>query len=482
MRPVFCSWLLCLVIGSAFGRERISLDSAWRFRLGDPADVTTNVTWYPEISDLSKLSTDGVGSGTNTETYMESIRVDIFGTHAGENVSFVQTNYDHSVWRQIDLPHDWAVELPFNSSADGNHGFKALGSPGFTTNNIGWYRRSFTLSSNYSGQTLWLEFDGVYRNCLVWFNGHILGRNVSGYESFYFDVTPYANSNGTNVLVVRVDASRFEGWFYEGAGIYRHVWLTAANPVHVAQWGTFASTTSLAGSNATITVQTEVTNQSGVATVNGSVTSLILDARSNTVATVTSGLNIPAGQGLTVTQAVVFTANLWSPQTPYLYWLVTTVSNQNSFADVCYTLFGVRTVVFDATNGLFLNGQHIFVQGMANHQDHAGVGSALPDRLQYFRIERLKQLGATGYRTAHNEPAAELLDACDQMGMMVLCENRRFGTNAEPLSQLSRMIRRDRNHPSIFAWSLCNEEVPRSLAQVHGCSEFLMELRLRHGP
>src|SRR5258708_7917751 len=283
MRPVFCSWLLCLVIGSAFGRERISVDSVWRCGGGDHADVTTNVTWYPEISDLSKLSTDGVGSGTNTETYMESIRVDIFGTHAGENVSFVQTNYDHSVWRQIDLPHDWAVELPFNSSADGNHGFKALGSPGFTTNNIGWYRRSFTLSSNYSGQTLWLEFDGVYRNCLVWFNGHILGRNVSGYESFYFDVTPYANSNGTNVLVVRVDASRFEGWFYEGAGIYRHVWLTAANPVHVAQWGTFASTTSLAGSNATITVQTEVTNQSGVATVNRSVNSLILDAGSHTL-------------------------------------------------------------------------------------------------------------------------------------------------------------------------------------------------------
>jgi beta-galactosidase len=453
-------WLMCgLVVGTVHGRERVQLDSGWRFQLGDPGDVTTNVTSYPEISDLTKLQTNSIGPGTNTETYMESIRVDILGTHAGENVSFVQTNYDDSGWRQINLPHDWAVELPFNSSADGGHGYKPVGSPSFTTNNISWYRHTFTLPSNYMGQSLWLQFDGVYRNCLVWLNGHIIGRNVSGYESFYFDVTQYANPGGTNVLVVRVDASRFEGWFYEGAGIYRHVWLTAENPVHVAQWGTFAATTSLVGSNATVSVQTEITNQSGGATVNGSVTSLILDANSNTVATVTSPLSVSAGGGLVVTQAVAFNANLWSPQTPYLYQLVTTVSNQNTAADVYYTPFGVRTVVFDATNGLFLNGQHIFIQGMANHQDHAGVGSALPDRLQYYRIERLKQVGVTGYRTAHNEPAAELLDACDQLGMLVLDENRRFGTNAEPLSQLSRLIRRDRNHPSVFAWSLCNEEV-----------------------
>jgi beta-galactosidase len=457
--PLVCSLMMGFSLRAAYGRERNSLDSGWRFRLGDPADVTTNVTWYPEISDLAKLPPDGVGPGTNTETYMESIRVDIFSTHAGENVSFVQTNYDDSGWRQLDLPHDWAVELPFNSAADSNHGFKPVGSTSFTTNNIGWYRRTFTLPANYAGQALWLEFDGVYRNCLVWLNGHILGRNVSGYKSFYFDVTPYVNAGGTNVLVVRVDASRFEGWFYEGAGIYRHVWLTAMAPVHVAQWGTYAATSSLPGSNATVTVLTEVTNQSDGVTVNGSVTSLILDASSNTVATVTSPLNLAAGQGSTVTQAVAFAANLWTPQTPYLYRLLTTVSNQNAAADVYYTSFGVRTVVFDATNGLFLNGQHIFIQGMANHQDHAGVGSAVPDRVQYFRVERLKQMGTTGYRTAHNEPAAELLDACDQLGMLVLCENRRFGTNDEPLNQLSRMLRRDRNHPSIFAWSLCNEEV-----------------------
>ncbi|HXR06344.1 MAG TPA: beta-galactosidase GalA, partial [Candidatus Acidoferrum sp.] len=442
----------------ATGANRDLLDAGWRFELGDPADVTTNVTYYPEIGDLAKLQTSAVGSGTGTETYMESIRVDIFATHAGENVSFVQTNYDDSSWRQVNLPHDWADELPFNSSADGGHGFKPVGNGSFTTNNIGWYRHTFTLPASYAGQALWLEFDGVYRNCLVWLNGHILGRNVSGYESFYFDVTPYANPGGSNVLVVRVDASRFEGWFYEGAGIYRHVWLKAVNPVHVAEWGTYVATTALAGSNATLTVQTEVTNQSGLATVNGSLTSTIYDANSNAVATVTSPLSVPAGQDLVVTQIVTVTANLWSLQTPYLYNLATIVSNQNAVADFGNTPFGVRTVSFDTNSGVFINGQHVEVQGMCNHQDHAGVGSALPDRLQYYRIERLKEMGVTGYRTSHNEPTAELLDACDQLGMLVLDENRRIGTNAEPLGELSRQIRRDRNHPSVFCWSLANEE------------------------
>jgi beta-galactosidase len=442
-------------------RNRISLDNGWRFQFGDPADVTTNVTWYPEISDLAKLDAGEVGSATNTdsESYMETIRVDPVATHAGENVSFVLTNFNDSGWRLLNLPHDWVVELPFSSSADAGHGFKS-GISGYTSaNTIAWYRHTFTLPANDAGQSQWLEFDGVYRNCLVWLNGHILGRNVSGYSGFYFDVTPFVNPGGTNVLVVRVDASRFEGWFYEGAGIYRHVWLTTENPVHVAEWGTYVATTSLAGSNATITVQTDVANQTGTATVNGSLTSAILDANSNAVATVTFPINIPAGHDLVVTQIVnLSNVNLWSLNRPYLYNLVTTVSNQNVIADLYNTPFGVRTVSIDSTNGVSINGQHVWIQGMCNHQDMAGVGSALPDRLQYYRIERLKQMGANGYRSSHNAPTPELLNACDKSGMLVLDENRRLGTNAEPLSELSRQIRRDRNHPSVFMWSLANEE------------------------
>jgi beta-galactosidase len=449
-----------LVSFLASPRGRILLDNSWRFQLGDPPDVTTNVTWYPEIPDLAKLDADEVGSATNTnsESYMETIRIDPITTQAGDNVSFVQTNYNDSAWSLLNLPHDWVVALPFSSSADAGHGFKSGISGSTSANTIAWYRHTFTLPASYAGQALWLEFDGVYRNCLVWLNGHILGRNVSGYSSFYFDVTPYINPEGTNVLVVRVDASRFEGWFYEGAGIYRHVWLTTENPVHVAECGTYVATTSLIGSNATITVQTDVTNESGSATANGSLTSTIFDANSNAVAAVTSAVSIPAGQDLVVTQSITFTANLWSLQTPYLYNLATTISNQNATADIYNTPFGVRTVSIDSTNGVFINGQHVWIQGMCNHQDMAGVGSALPDRLQYYRIERLKEMGCNAIRTAHNEPTRELLNACDQLGMLVLDENRRLGTNAEPLSELSRQIRRDRNHPSVFMWSLCNEE------------------------
>ncbi len=442
-------------------RNRICLDNGWHFQLGDPVDVTTNVTWYPEIADLAKLDASEVGPATNTasESYMEAIRVDPVATHAGENVSFVQTNYSDSSWRSLNLPHDWVVELPFSSSADGGHGFKS-GISGYTSaNTIAWYRHTFALPANAQSQSQWLEFDGVYRNCLVWLNGHILGRNVSGYSSFYFDVTPYLNPGGTNVLVVRVDASRFEGWFYEGAGIYRHVWLTTENPVHVAEWGTYVATTSLLGSNATITVQTEVTNQSPAATINGSLTSTILDANSNMVATINSPINLSAGQDVVVTQTVnLANANLWSLGSPYLYNLATTISNQNAVADLYNTPFGIRTVSIDSTNGVSINGQHVWIQGMCNHQDMAGVGSALPDRLQYYRIERLKQMGANGYRSSHNEPTPELLNACDQLGMLVLDENRRVGTNTELLSELSRQIRRDRNHPSVFMWSLANEE------------------------
>jgi beta-galactosidase len=442
---------------STLPRERILLDAGWRFRLGDPADVTTNVTYYPEIADLKKLQLNQI-SGPGSETCLETNRVDIFATHAGENVSFVQPNFNDSGWQAVSLPHDWAVQLPFDSRADYDHGFKAIGDSVFGTNNIGWYRHTFTLPAVDASKKLWLEFDGVYRNCLLWLNGHILGRNVSGYSSFYFDATRYANPGGTNVLVVRVDASRFEGWFYEGAGIYRHVWLTTVNPVHVAEWGTFVYTSTLSGSNATVTIQTDVTNQSDAATSNGTLTSTIYGAAGKAVASVTSPVNISAGQQVTAKQTVSFAANLWSPKTPYLYKLVTTISNQNEVADIYNTPFGVRTVTIDPNNGVFINGQHVEILGMCNHQDHAGVGVALPDRLQYYRIERLLEMGANAYRTSHNEPTAELLDACDQLGMLVLDENRRIGTNAEPLSELTRQIRRDRNHPSVFMWSLGNEE------------------------
>jgi beta-galactosidase len=432
---------------NAAPRERTLIDSGWRFQLGDPPDVLTNaaetnVTYYPEIPDLAKLQSSEV-SGTTSETYMETLRADPVATHMGENVSVVKTNFNDSSWRSLNLPHDWAVELPFNSSADINHGYKPVGT-GFSANSVGWYRRTFTLPANYAGQSLWLEFDGVYRNCLVWLNGHILGRNVGGYGSFYFDASQYANPGGTNVLVVRVDANRFEGWFYEGAGIYRHVWLTKTSPLHIEHWGTFV-TNKITGGNALVTVRTTLDN-SNASPANCTLTSTILDAQSNTVVSAVQGITIPAGTNQIVAQTVTITnAHLWSLNSPYLYQLVSTVTQAGVTNDVYQTPFGARTILLDATNGLFLNGQRVEIQGACNHQDHAGVGSAIPDRLQDFRIEKLKEMGCNALRTSH-------------IGMLVLDENRRLGTNAEPLVELQRLVLRDRNHPCIFAWSLANEE------------------------
>jgi beta-galactosidase len=459
--------ILGLLAGGSFttaaARERVLIDSGWRFQLGDPGDVTTNVTIYQEIGNLAKLA----GSDMNAETALQAIRTNPVAMHVGEDVSFVKTNYNDSAWRTLNLPHDWAVELPFTNNtlmpfnSDTNkvlqHGDKPIHDPLFTTNNIGWYRHTFTLPAGDAGKAMWLEFDGIYRNALIWFNGHCIGRSLSGYSSIHFDITPYINPGGTNVLVVRADATRVEGWFYEGAGIYRHVWLVKSDLVHVAHWGTFVSTTSLVGSNATITVQTDVTNQSG-STATGSLTSTIFDVNNNAVTNVTSAISVLSGQHAVVTQVVTMTANLWSLDSPYLYNLVSTVTNLSVAADVYTTPFGVRTVSFDGVTGVLINGKHVEIQGMCNHQDHAGVGMALPDRLQYFRIEKLKQMGVNAYRTSHNPPTPELLDACDRLGMLVLDETRRFGWDSESLGQLDRLIRRDRNHPSVFAWSLANEE------------------------
>lgn len=439
-------------------RERTLIDSGWRFYLGDPADITnpseTNVTYYPEISNLEKLQSGDV-SGSTSETNLMTLRPSLNGL--GENVSFVQTSFNDSSWRTLNLPHDWVVELPFSSGGDKGHGYKAGINGTTSTNTIAWYRRTFTLPSSYINKTLWLEFDGVYRNCLVWLNGHIIGRNVSGYSSASFDISQYANPGGTNVLVVRVDASRFEGWFYEGAGIYRHVWLVKTDPVHVAHWGTYV-TNALSGSNAVVTIRTQVNND-GASSTNCNLTSSIFDASSNLVATATESVPISAGASNIVTQTLTITnARLWSLNFPNLYQLASTVTQSGVTNDIYTTPFGVRTITWDPNNGLFLNGQHIEAKGVCNHQDFEGIGLAMPDRIQYYRLERLKGLGFNAIRTSHNSPTPELLADCDQLGMLVMDEHRRLGWDPESLGQLQRDITRDRNHPSVFMWSLANEE------------------------
>lgn len=405
-------------------REKLSLDFGWKFHLGD--------SW------------GGV------------IRLDKAGSNGGP----ANKNFDDSGWRTVNLPHDWAVELPFDPAADCNHGFKPVG-PGFPQNDIGWYRRTFSLSKNDAGKRLALVFDGVYRDCDIFVNGWLVGHHDDGYDSFRVDITDVANCGGTNELAVRVDASQFEGWFYEGAGIYRHVWLVKTSPLAIAPNGIFVYSSfknNVPNGSAKINVQASLLN-TRTNNAQATVTCEIINPNGKSIAKFAKTDKVKALNQTTVLLAAkVSDPELWSPESPKLYHLVAMVESDGKVVDRKEIEFGIRTIAFDPNKGFLLNGKHYEIQGTCNHQDAAGVGVAVPDALQYFRIRKLKEMGCNAYRTSHNAPTPELLEACDRLGMLVLDENRLFGSDAQNLKRLKGQILRDRNHPSIFCWSLGNEE------------------------
>ena len=417
---------------SAALRERLSLDFGWRFHLGHAGDPARDFGW-----------------GKKGDTFAKS----------GETIQAATGKFDDSGWRKVDLPHDWAIELPFeNNPTLNDHGYHPLGRA-FPATSIGWYRRVFDLPASDLGRRIALEFDGVYRDSIVIFNGHYIGRNFSGYAPFRYDIGDHANYGGKNILLVRVDATLGDGWFYEGAGIYRHVWLTKTNPVHVPQWGTFVRSTIRPGGLAEVRIATEVDNETD-ASRTCQIVSRIVDPAGKTVATAAATpISIPASARRNFEQTVeVASPVLWSVEDPKLYRLETTVESAGAAVDTYSTPFGIRSLRFDVNQGFFLNDKPVKLKGTCNHQDHAGVGAALPDRIQYYRVERLKDMGSNALRTSHNPPTPELMDACDQLGLLVMCETRMMDSTPEGLSQLERMVRCHRNHPSIVIWSVGNEE------------------------
>jgi beta-galactosidase len=410
------------------GRERLLLDFGWRFHFGHAADAARDFHFSGNFSKTGN-----------------------FGPVA-------TLAFDDSDWKPVDLPHDWAVELPFqNDPALSSKGFYPLGRA-YPATSIGWYRRVFDLPASDAGKRISLEFDGAYREAMVIFNGFYIGRHIGGYDPFRFDVTDFASPGAPNVLLVRMDATQSDGWFYEGAGIYRHIWLVKTNPVHVKQWGTFARAQVRPG-EATVRIRTEVENQ-GKGAQATRVTSTILDPAGRAVGKVASPpASIAEGDEHAYEQEVVVKAPaLWSLEQRNLYKLVTEVEAAGAVIDRYQTPFGIRTCAFDAEKGFFLNGQSVKLKGTCNHQDHAGVGVAVPDAVQYFRIRKLQEMGCNSLRTSHNPPTPELLDAADELGMLVFDETRMMSSNPEGLSQYENLVRRDRNHPSVFMWSMGNEE------------------------
>lgn len=405
-------------------REHLSLDAHWKFHLGDD---------WPRALDLSKA---GASSGPAAESF------------------------DDDSWRVLNLPHDWAVELPFEKSADRNHGFKPIG-PGFAANDIGWYRRTLELPKEDESKRIWLVFDGVFRNATVWVNGWLVSRHESGYYPFRADITDIVRFGAQNVVTVRVDATEPEGWFYEGAGIYRHVWLDKTAPVAVAPDGVFVRT-EFAGNVPVglpeIKADVAVINTLASA-VNATVSCALITPAGKTLPPFANATQLEADSTRTISlKSVVPEPSLWSPESPSLYTLVTTISVDGKVVDRKETPFGIRTVAFDLEKGFLLNGRPYLIKGTCNHQDHAGVGVALPDALQSFRIARLKEMGSNAYRTSHNPPTPELLDGCDRLGMIVMDENRLLGSDADNLRKWEDQVRRDRNHPSVCIWSIANEE------------------------
>lgn len=430
-------WLCCLSLGihAQSMRERICLDEAWQFALGNASSPASDF-----------------GCGTEYFNYLtKAASIHNEGPYA--------LKFDASSWETVDLPHDWVVDLPYAAEASHSHGYKTIGYK-YPETSVGWYRKTISIPASDFGKHLYLQFDGIFRDARIWVNGFFLGEEPSGYVTQVYDITDYLNYGGENLVVVRVDASLEEGWFYEGAGIYRHVWLNKTAPVHVAPFGTFVSSDLSASlDEAKVSVQTTVVND-GIKEGTYRLNHLLKTADGRVIASVGNEeqpLQAKA-QSVSTIQFTVDTPELWDVDRPYLYQLVTEVYQGVNLVDSYTTPFGIRQAVFDADKGFILNGKPLKLKGVNMHQDHAGVGVAIPDALQEYRLKQLKKFGCNAYRASHNPMTPEMLDACDREGILVIAENRLMGINPYQLGVLSRMIERDRNHPSIILWSVGNEE------------------------
>ena len=425
--------LFLFAITNIMAQEKISLDEDWKFHFGHAANAEKDFD-YSKTALLHKSN--------------------VYAT------TIVHPKFVDSTWQKINVPHDWLVELPFVKSEQvemDSHGYKPVGGT-YPETSIGWYRKHFSVDKSKSNKRFEIQFDGIYRNAEIWLNGFYVGTNFSGYVGNSYDVSDYINFEGDNVLVIRVDATQYEGWFYEGAGIYRHVWLHITDKIFIPEDGVFVYA-DVKDKKATVTVETTVQNNL-LNQANATVYSYITDRKGTVLAkTATQKIKLDSRKDQTIKQQVAIkNPELWSLENPYLYRVVSVLQSENQIVHQTKTRFGIKTVKFDAKEGFFLNGKPLKIQGTNNHQDHAGIGSALPDYMQYYRIKLLKEMGCNAYRASHNAPTPELLEACDSLGMLVLDEQRLLNSSPEYIDQFTRILKRDRNHPSVFLWSIGNEE------------------------
>jgi len=393
----------------------------------------------------------------------------------GDFAGAMMPAFEDGSWRQLDVPHDWSIEGPFGPEWSSGNGYAPGG--------IGWYRKHFHLDPAQKNQRVAIEFDGVYENSEVWINGQFLGARPFGFASFEYDLTPYVKWNaGDNVVAVRVDHSRFaDSRFYTGSGIYRNVRLTLADPRRIAHWGVYVTTPRIKGDTAVVRVETTVENhlagpgklslQTDIAAPDGKI-----------LASLTTTKPAAGGSVQTLVQELkIARPQLWSLASPALYTVKSRVKTGETTVDETATPFGIRTAVFDPDRGFLLNGVPTKLKGVCIHHDAGSLGAAVPDRVLERRLRLLKEIGVNAIRTSHNPPDPGLLNLCDRLGLLVMDEafdeftpsKNKWVTgvnNGVPshfgygeifaqwsVTDVSDMVRRDRNHPGVILWSIGNE-------------------------
>ena len=405
------------------------------------------------------MSAQAESAGRTTERLC-----DAWTFHLGEVEGAEQPGFDESAWRTLDIPHDWSIELPYDKGLHGG------GSVGYLPGGVGWYRKAFTIPASNQGKKIVVDFDGVYMDSQVWINGHLLGRRPYGYISFRYDLTPHLKYGGErNVIAVRVNVETNGSRWYPGAGIYRRVWLTTLNPVHVAHWGTHVTTPEVSREKAAVRLRTEVENE-GSSAADVTLRSVIVDAVGHEVAAADAAHAIPAGAMHKFDQQFVVTKpRLWSPDTPDLYQVTSTVTAGGKTVDTYTTPLGIRTVKFTNDRGFFLNGQHVDIKGACLHNDFGPIGTAFYPRALEWQLEILRDMGCNAIKASSYPRDPEWYAICDRMGFLVMDEafdvwealklHNDYHVHFKEWHErdLTSMIRRDRNHPSIFIWNIGNE-------------------------
>lgn len=431
-------------------RIKLSLDCDWKFHLGE----------------MKKKRDTTHGAIYNT-------------AKAGACQGVPQSDYDVSQWEDVQIPHDWSIKQPFSKENAPDWGYKARGT--------GWYRKAFLLPEEYRNRKLIIGFEGVSTHCTVYFNGSVVARNYCGYTPFEVDITDMALFGKIpNVLAVHVNGEEWEGWWYEGTGIYRHVWLTALNPIHIDKDSVFLYPKEICPKTETGPSKWVVHTSMEICNDTQETVEVVLKLHMNLIKEparmITQNLNEESSlsrENIVLKKTVVASPGrtnlsdsfkidnpfLWDINSPNLYGVTVTASIDGDTIDTVETVCGFRTIEIDAEKGFFLNHRRIKLFGTCNHQDFAGLGVAVNDNLWEYRIERLKEMGSNAYRCAHGMPADELIAACDKLGMLVLDENRNYDSSEEGLRQLENLIKRHRNHPSVIMYSIFNEEPLQGTAQ-----------------